>query len=89
MLWVSIHDLSLFFRYPYDPNETISVFECFAIWAVIVIIIVGIVETFAFVVFRSISVDDMNASSRLHLFAWTPSAEEKWYPLATIQGWRR
>ena len=33
-------------------NESITTFECFAIWAVIAIVTVGIVESFSFVVFR-------------------------------------
>ena len=40
-----------FFRYPLK-TESITTFECFAIWAVIGIVIVGIVESFSFVVFR-------------------------------------
>ena len=32
--------------------ESITTFECFAIWTVIGIVIVGIVESFSFVVFR-------------------------------------
>ena len=35
-------------------NESITTFECFAIWAVIAIVTVGIVESFSFVVFRPI-----------------------------------
>jgi len=38
-------------RYPLAP-ESITTFECFAIWAVIAIVTVGIVESFSFVVFR-------------------------------------
>ena len=40
-----------FYRYPFAP-ESITAFECFAIWAVIAIVTVGIVESFSFVVFR-------------------------------------
>ena len=40
-----------FYRYPL-ANESITTFECFAIWAVIAIVTVGIVESFSFVVFR-------------------------------------
>ena len=47
------------YRYPYK-GDTISNLECFAIWAVLVIIMVGIVETFSFVVFRPL--DDQNSS---------------------------
>ena len=38
-------------------TESITTFECFAIWAVIGIVIVGIVESFSFVVFRPLEED--------------------------------
>ena len=38
-------------------TESITTMECFAIWAVIGIVIVGIVESFSFVVFRPLEED--------------------------------
>ena len=38
-------------------TESITTFECFAIWAVIGIVTVGIVESFSFVVFRPLEED--------------------------------
>ena len=53
MLFFCKHLIILFnfYRYPL-ANESITTFECFAIWAVIAIVTVGIVESFSFVVFR-------------------------------------